>query len=165
MTAHICTDIQTMTILVANPPPCFQLFLHFAPFYMTWPLFLLTWRTSFFCSWCENPSTLSLLAINCSPLAASSTPRHPADQVTYLHRRLQQSQLFRLTQSVPAPYFITNPLTMSVPALHFLTTFDNVGSSLSLFNRSFDYVNSSPSFFNWSSDNVDSMVSPLRAFL
>ncbi len=31
-------------------------------------------------------------AINCSPLAVSSTPRHPTDQVTYLHRRHQQHQ-------------------------------------------------------------------------
>ncbi len=37
-------------------------------------------------------------AITCSPLAASPTPRHPTDQVTYLHRRHQQRQLFRLTQ-------------------------------------------------------------------
>jgi hypothetical protein len=29
-------------------------------------------------------------SINCSPLAASPTPRHPTDQVTYLHRRHQQ---------------------------------------------------------------------------
>jgi hypothetical protein len=29
-------------------------------------------------------------AINCSPLAASPTPRHPIDQVTYLHRQHQQ---------------------------------------------------------------------------
>ncbi len=31
-------------------------------------------------------------AINYSPLAASPTPRHPIDQVTYLHRRHQQHQ-------------------------------------------------------------------------
>jgi hypothetical protein len=37
-------------------------------------------------------------AINCSPLAASPTPRHPTDQVTYLHRRNQQRQPFCLTQ-------------------------------------------------------------------
>jgi hypothetical protein len=38
------------------------------------------------------------LAINCSPLAASPTPRHPTDQVTYLHRRHQLCQPSRLTQ-------------------------------------------------------------------
>jgi hypothetical protein len=38
-------------------------------------------------------------AINCSPLAASPTPRHPTDQFTYLHRRFQHThQLFRLKQ-------------------------------------------------------------------
>jgi hypothetical protein len=37
-------------------------------------------------------------AINCSPLAASPTPRHPIDQVTYLHRWHQQRQPFHLTQ-------------------------------------------------------------------
>jgi hypothetical protein len=36
-------------------------------------------------------------AINCSPLAASPTPRHPIDQVTYLHRRHQQHQVSSLT--------------------------------------------------------------------
>jgi hypothetical protein len=36
------------------------------------------------------------LAINCSPLAALLTPRHPTDQETYLHRRHQQHQLSRL---------------------------------------------------------------------
>ncbi len=35
-------------------------------------------------------------AINCSPLAAWPTPRHPTDQVTYLHRRHQQHQPSRL---------------------------------------------------------------------
>ncbi len=35
-------------------------------------------------------------AINCSPLAASPTPRHPRDQVTYFHRRHQQHQPSRL---------------------------------------------------------------------
>ncbi len=38
------------------------------------------------------------LAINRSPLAASPTPRHPTDQVTYLHRRHQQRQPYCLTQ-------------------------------------------------------------------
>jgi hypothetical protein len=38
------------------------------------------------------------IAVNCSPLAASSTPRHPIDQVTYLHRQHQQHQPSRLTQ-------------------------------------------------------------------
>ncbi len=41
-----------------------------------------------------------LLAINCSPLAASPTPRHPTDQVTYLHRQHQQHQSSRLIQLV-----------------------------------------------------------------
>ncbi len=36
-------------------------------------------------------------AINCSPLAASPTPRYPTDQVTYLHRGHQQHQPSRLT--------------------------------------------------------------------
>ncbi len=38
------------------------------------------------------------LAINYSPLAASLTPRHPTDQVTYLHRQQHQRQPSRLTQ-------------------------------------------------------------------
>ncbi len=58
MTAHICTDIQAYNNSLVNPPPCFLLSLHSVPFYMTLPLFLLTWKTSFFCSWCEYPSTL-----------------------------------------------------------------------------------------------------------
>jgi hypothetical protein len=50
-----CTSIQQF---LANPPPCFPLSLHSAPCYMTQPLFLLTWRTSLLCLWCEYPSTL-----------------------------------------------------------------------------------------------------------
>ncbi len=50
MTAHMCTDTQAYNNSLANPPPCFPLFLNSAPLYMTQPLFLLTWRTSFFCS-------------------------------------------------------------------------------------------------------------------
>jgi hypothetical protein len=47
-------------------------------------------------------------AINCSPLAASPAPRHPTNQVTYLHRRHQQHQPSRLIQSSPTlfVYFI-----------------------------------------------------------
>ncbi len=41
------------------------------------------------------------LAVNCSPLAASPTPGHPTDQVTYLHRLHQQHQPSRLTQLYP----------------------------------------------------------------
>ncbi len=37
-------------------------------------------------------------AINCSPLAALPTPRHPIDQVTYLQRQHQQHQPSHLTQ-------------------------------------------------------------------
>ncbi len=37
-------------------------------------------------------------ALNCSPLAISPTPRHPADQVTYLHRWHQQRRSSRPTQ-------------------------------------------------------------------
>jgi hypothetical protein len=45
-------------------------------------------------------------AIKCSPLAASPAPRHPTDQVTYLHRRHQQHQLSRLMQvSLQYPIF------------------------------------------------------------
>ncbi len=39
-------------------------------------------------------------AINSSPLAASPTPRHPTDQVTYLHRQHQQCQPSRLIHSL-----------------------------------------------------------------
>jgi hypothetical protein len=39
------------------------------------------------CPWFAN---------NCSPLAASPAPRHPTDQVTYLHRQHQQHQPSRL---------------------------------------------------------------------
>jgi hypothetical protein len=57
---------------------------------------LLTWRTSFSCSWRIYIHSCPWFAINCSPLVASHTPRHPTDQVTYLHRRHQQHQLSRL---------------------------------------------------------------------
>jgi hypothetical protein len=40
-------------------------------------------------------------AINCSPLAASPTPRHLTYQITYLHRRHQQRQPSCLTQVAP----------------------------------------------------------------
>ncbi len=40
-------------------------------------------------------------AINCSPLAASPTPRYPVDQVTYLHRWHQQHQPSCLTPFWP----------------------------------------------------------------
>jgi hypothetical protein len=58
--------------------------------YLEIPLLLLVVRiTIHSCPW---------LAINCSPLATSPTPRHPTDQVTYLHRQHQKHQLIRLIQ-------------------------------------------------------------------
>jgi hypothetical protein len=41
-----------------NPSPCFSPSHHPIPFYTSQSLYLLTWRTSFSCSWCEYPSTL-----------------------------------------------------------------------------------------------------------
>ncbi len=83
----------------SHPPPCFPLLPQFCSLlYGLTPLFtylenqllLLVMRISIHtCPW---------FAINCSPLAASPTPRHPTDQVTYLHRWHQQRQPFRLTQ-------------------------------------------------------------------
>ncbi len=73
--------------------PYFLVLLQFAPFYMFNPSFYLL----------GDPASLLVVripihscprfAINCSPLAASPTPRHPTHQVTYLHRQHQQHQL------------------------------------------------------------------------
>jgi hypothetical protein len=65
------------------------------PFHMVQPFFLLLLLLLMVripihsCPW---------FAIDCLPLAASPTPRHPIDQVTYLHRRHQQHELSHLTQ-------------------------------------------------------------------
>jgi hypothetical protein len=61
--------------------------------------FLLTWRTSFSCSWCEYPSTLVPgLLPTVLPLLLHP-PRHtPQIKLQYLHRRHQQHQLSCLIQ-------------------------------------------------------------------
>jgi hypothetical protein len=61
-------------------------------------------------------------AINCSPLAASPTPRHPTDQVTYLHRRQQQRQPFRLTHSPwwCHPHHTSHSRSLSFDKGHFI---------------------------------------------
>ncbi len=63
---------------------------------------LLTWRSLFFCSRCEYPSTLVPGQLSTVlPLLLSPPRRHPADQVTYLHRQHQQHQPSRLIQEIP----------------------------------------------------------------
>jgi hypothetical protein len=91
-------NIQAHNSSLANPSPCFPLLPQFCS--------LLYGLTSLF-TYLENQLLLlgmqipihscPWFAINCSPLAASPTPRHPTDQVTHLHRR-HQRQPFRLTQ-------------------------------------------------------------------
>jgi hypothetical protein len=51
-------------MILCQPTPCFLVLLQFAPFYIVQPLFLLTWRSCFFCSWCEYP----LLSLACYQL-------------------------------------------------------------------------------------------------
>ncbi len=77
------------------------------PFTSCYPIPLYTCQPFFF-TYLENQLLLHVVripihsctwfAINCSPLAASPTQRHPTDQVTYLHRRHQQHQPSRLIQ-------------------------------------------------------------------
>jgi hypothetical protein len=45
-------------MIPCQPTPCFPVSSQLAPLSMVQPLFLLTWRSCFFCSWCEYPSTL-----------------------------------------------------------------------------------------------------------
>ncbi len=92
---HRCIHVQWQ--FPVNPFPCFRLYfilplLHNPTLLFTYLeilLLLLVVRMPIY----SHPR----LAINCSPLAASPTPRHPIDQVTYLHRRHQQHQPSRLT--------------------------------------------------------------------
>ncbi len=66
-----------------------------------------------FCPW---------FAINCSPLAASPTPRYPTDQVTYLHRQHQQHQPSRLTHGLctfTRPCFSRTILASSRPLVDY----------------------------------------------
>ncbi len=56
--AHICIETQAhnnlmSTLPLASHPPIIP-----SPFFISQSLCLLTWRTSFSCSWCEYPSTL-----------------------------------------------------------------------------------------------------------
>jgi hypothetical protein len=102
---HRCIYTQQQRFLV-NPPPCFRpcfilpllrdptlLFT-----YLEILLLLLMARIPIHsCPW---------FAINRSPIAAPPTPRHPIDQVTYVHRR-HQHQPFCLTQ---LHMYCTNPL-------------------------------------------------------
>jgi hypothetical protein len=91
-----CTSMQQFQV---NPSLCFPLPIIPIPFIFANP--------SFF-TYLENQLLLLVVripihscpwfAINCSPLAASSTPRHHTDQVSYLHRRHQQHQLSHLIQ-------------------------------------------------------------------
>jgi hypothetical protein len=83
-----CIDPPLASIFASLCPS-----LHDPPFCLTYleiSLLLLVVRIPIHsCPW---------LAINCSSLATSPTPRHPTDQVTYLHRRHQQHQLSCLIQ-------------------------------------------------------------------
>jgi hypothetical protein len=98
-------------MILHQPTPYFLVLLQFAPFYMFIPSFYLLgdpymFIPSFYLLG-DPPSLLVVripihscpwFAINCSSLAASPTPRHPTDQVTYIHRRHQQHQVSCLIQ-------------------------------------------------------------------
>jgi hypothetical protein len=88
--------------LYINPAPCFPLsppVLHLST-PLTLPLFTYLENQLFLLVVQIPIHSCPWFAINCSPLAASPTPRHPTDQVTYLHRWHQQHQLSRLIQFV-----------------------------------------------------------------
>jgi hypothetical protein len=84
------------------------------------PFFLLTWRSCFFCSWWEYPSTLvpGLLS-TALPLLLHPPQGNPTDQVTYLHRRHQQHQPSRLTHYPHShlPSFMPGTPTHTYPHL------------------------------------------------
>ncbi len=46
------------TMVPYQPTPLLPILASACPFSMIQPLFLLTWRSCFFCSWCEYPSSL-----------------------------------------------------------------------------------------------------------
>ncbi len=98
-TTYTCTDVCTQQRwFLVNPSPCFILPLSHDPTllftYLEILLLLIVVRIPIHsCPW---------FAINFSPLAASPTPMHPIDQVTYLHRRHQKHQASRLTQVHPS---------------------------------------------------------------
>ncbi len=50
--------MYTTTMILYQPTPLLPVLASPCPFYMIQPPFLLTWRSCFFCSWCEYPSTL-----------------------------------------------------------------------------------------------------------
>jgi hypothetical protein len=86
-----------------NPPLAF-LFALSCPSCMNQPFFLLTWRSALLLMVRIPIHSCPWLAINCFPLAASPTPRHPTDQVTYLYRRHQQHQPSHLIQFPITPF-------------------------------------------------------------
>ncbi len=86
-------------MILRQPTPYFLVLLQFAHFHIFNPSFYLLGDPA---SFARGANTHPWFAINCSLLAASPIPRHPTDQVTYLHRRHQQHQLSHLIQ-----YFCT----------------------------------------------------------
>jgi hypothetical protein len=55
---HLHRSIYAHMTILYQFSPCFSVLLQFSPFHTAQPLFLLTWRSCFFCLWCEYPSTL-----------------------------------------------------------------------------------------------------------
>ncbi len=96
MYMHRC--MYTTEMIFCQPTPLLPVLALSCPFHMIQPLFLLTWRSCFFCSWCEYPSTLVPGLLSMFSPCCFTHPRHPIHQVTYLHRWHQQHQPSRLTQ-------------------------------------------------------------------
>jgi hypothetical protein len=99
--AHVYRHSFTLTSPLAFRCPSPSLFAN-PPYVIP---FLLTWRTSFSCSWCGYPSTLvpGLLS-TVHPLLLHPPQDTPQIKLQYLHRQHQQHQLSRLIHSVLATF-------------------------------------------------------------
>ncbi len=92
-------DICTHVRILYQFTPCFSVFLQFSPFWQSNPSFLLTWRSCFFCSWCEYTSTL-VPGLLSTVLPLLLRPPQGTQQIKlhiYVHRRHQQHQHHKLS--------------------------------------------------------------------
>ncbi len=96
--AHICTDMQAHSNSRLTPPIAAHPLSSHSLLYLPIPLFTYLENQLFLLVVQIPIHSCPWFAIDCSPLAAPPTPRHPTDQVTYLHRQHQQHQPSRLIQ-------------------------------------------------------------------
>ncbi len=82
---HMHRCMHTTTMISCQPISLLPALALSCPFHMVQPFFYLLGDPASFARGANtHPLLCPWFAINCSPLAASSTPRHPIDQVMYI---------------------------------------------------------------------------------